>query len=519
MKQKKRTMFMLLALVLLLVGVLAACGGSGSKSGVEAPTGSPAPAKTDEPKKVEPSSSKLFKINVITGGSGLPAPADDFVKQGLDKALNIDLNFNVYPSADDYTNQLNVRMASGNFPDLFAVDRPQLKEFVKQGLLLDFTPYLDKLKDVRNLIGEDSLKKGMVDGKVYAIAKSPLNPSLTYWIRQDWLDKLGLKVPTTLDELMNVATAFTNNDPDGNGKKDTYGITGQGLQAFAPIFGAFGVGGDTPSFYVRDGQIVTNLYDPGMPGALAYIKDLIAAKVVDPELLANTGIQHREKAIKGQAGILYAGVGDRGKDDAQVKSVNPNANWIQIAPPQGPGGKYDGVWDAGSTWGRIAIPKALEKDQEKLQRIFDLLNYISDQKKGARLVMYGVEGKHYNVVNGKVVKTDLMSKEAGYTYLYQWTGRPELEYVTTKSPEASEWNAFAQKTPRIQILNGLIDYPEGYKAADADRFIKEELAKFVYGQQPLTGYDNFLKTLDTTFKFNTYRDSAISQLKSFGYGK
>ena len=45
--------------------------------------------------------------------------------------------------------------------------------------------------------------------------------------RQDWLDKLGLKYPETLDDMKNVLIAFTNNDPDGNGKNDTYGYTAE----------------------------------------------------------------------------------------------------------------------------------------------------------------------------------------------------------------------------------------------------------------------------------------------------
>ena len=88
------------------------------------------------------------------------SPDKDIIKQELDKALNIDLNLTVYPSADDYSNQLNVRMSSGNFPDLFMVDRQQLIQFSKQGLLLDLTPYMDKLEQTVYFIGEDSVKKG-----------------------------------------------------------------------------------------------------------------------------------------------------------------------------------------------------------------------------------------------------------------------------------------------------------------------------------------------------------------------
>ena len=63
--------------------------------------------------------------------------------------------------------------------------------------------------------------------------------------RQDWLTKLNLQVPTTVDEYYNVATAFASQDPDGNGKKDTYafgGINGvEDLRLTDHIFGAYGI--------------------------------------------------------------------------------------------------------------------------------------------------------------------------------------------------------------------------------------------------------------------------------------
>lgn len=65
------------------------------------------------------------------------------------------------------------------------------------------------------------------DGKMYGMtsARTPLGvANHGMWIRQDWLDNLGLDTPTTIDELNEVALAFTKNDPDGNGQDDTFGI-------------------------------------------------------------------------------------------------------------------------------------------------------------------------------------------------------------------------------------------------------------------------------------------------------
>ncbi|NBD24739.1 extracellular solute-binding protein [Paenibacillus sp. T1] len=493
----------------------AAAGNANQPADAAADNG--APAKDAEGSGA---SAGAVKLDIIETGNNLPTPDKDFIKQAIDKAIQTDLNLTVYASGDDYKNQLNVRMASGNFPDLFQVpDRAALKQFVDQGLLLDLTPYMDKLQDVKGFIGDESLKKTTMGGDVYAIPKAPNIPYNTYWIRKDWLDKLGLQPPSTIDEFLNVTKAFAEQDPDGNGKKDTIGLTGSKFSTFAPIFGAFGVG-DPNTFYVKEGKLVNSLYDPAMKDALAFIKKLIDTGAVDPEIMANTGLQHQEKAIKGQAGIVWIDWPNLSKDQftEQIKKVNPNADWIQLAPPKGPGGQYDGPFDAGGTSGMYAIPKALENDKEKLQKVFDLLNYVSGTD-GSQLVQFGIKGTHFNLEGDKVVPTDLMGKEAGFTWLYQFTGRPEMAYLQTKFAPQSKYIEFANSQPRIQILNGFLSNPDGYNPADATRFIEEEFVKFIYGKNPIAGYDAFLKTLEASMNFKTYMDASTKQLEDLGYGK
>ncbi|GBF78135.1 hypothetical protein PA598K_06741 [Paenibacillus sp. 598K] len=343
-------------------------------------------------------------------------------------------------------------------------------------------------------------------------------PYNTYFVRKDWLDKLGLEVPQTLEELSAVAQAFTTDDPDGNGKPDTLGLTGGKLSAFAPVFGGYGLG-MPGNFYEKDGQIINSLYDPAMPEALAYIRDLIATGAVDPELLANSGLQHQEKAIKGQAGIIYIDWPNLTKEQfvEQIQTVNPEAEWIQIEAPEGPAGRYDGSWDIGASPGRFAIPKALEKQPEKLQRVFDLLNYISDPDGGSMLVQFGVEGVHYTLEGG-VPKMTEQASEVGHSWLYQFTGRPEMAYLQAKFAAQSDYISFAAEQPRIEVLDGFIDNPDGYNQADAARYIEEELAKFVYNKRPLEEYDAFLQTLETSMKYTLLIDAAKSQLQELGFG-
>ena len=61
------------------------------------------------------------------------------------------------------------------------------------------------------------------------------------FIRKDWLENVGMEMPTTWEDLYNVAHAFTYDDPDGNGVKDTYGLTGDGMGTLRYFFSSTGV--------------------------------------------------------------------------------------------------------------------------------------------------------------------------------------------------------------------------------------------------------------------------------------
>jgi putative aldouronate transport system substrate-binding protein len=361
---------------------------------------------------------------------------------------------------------------------------------------------------VQQFIGADSLKKGMVDGKVYAIAKKPQIPYNNIWIRKDWLDKLKLQPPTTLDELMQVATAFTEKDPDGNGKNDTYGLTGKKLSTFEPVLGAYGVG--TPgSFYLKNGKLTSSFSDPNMKDALDYIKKMIDSGVVDPDILANTGNQDEKKAYQGKVGMIWTDFPKLTFENnvKEFKAVNPNAEWIQISPPKGPVGQFGGSYDIGNSPGMHGISKSVEKDPAKLNKIIEMLNYIASDE-GATLVAHGEEGRHWNREGGKIVRTELRAKE--HRWMYQLLGREDIEYLKSGYPIKDV--ELTAATKRIETLNGFLDLPQNYNSADATRYYSEELAKFVYGKRPLTEYNAFVQTLETTFKYKTLVDSATKQL-------
>ncbi|WP_135554141.1 type 2 periplasmic-binding domain-containing protein [Paenibacillus cymbidii] len=523
----KQSKWLVSASALLAVGtVLGACS---SKSETPAAQPSTAPsasatASASPSKAPDDDKSKKFKIEIMKdlgAGAAMPSADKDALRPVFEKELNIDFVLNPVP---EYDSKLNVRVAANDFPDAFVLNKQKVDDFSKRGVLLDLAPYKDKLPNLQKYLGNEIFNNGVQNGKMYFIPGLPGQSQryFTYWIRTDWLAKVGMQPPKTLEELAAVAKAFTLNDPDGNGKQDTYGITGNGLAAFDPIFGAFGVNmgiGDLlqGEFTIKDGALQNSLYAPKMKDALTYINQLIKGGYVDPELVANKSANVRTAAFQGKAGIAFIDWASMMKDEyvQQWKAVNAKAEWAQLEAIQGTGGRSNNVWEVGAGGGGIVLPKSLEKDPAKLNRVLALLDYMGTQK-GAYLSQFGIEGVHYNIQNGVVVPTPKLAEEGTYFFLYQMFGRDDKVYLPSKFAKQQPYidNAFNQ--PHEMSYTTEVPLPEGYNAADASRYIAEQLVQFAYGKTAIDQYDKFLSNLETTFKYKSFLDGAQKYFKDKG---
>ncbi|SDD03136.1 putative aldouronate transport system substrate-binding protein [Paenibacillus sp. UNCCL117] len=481
--------------------LLTACGGQSAQ-----PQGTAQEPKTP------------VKISVfVNGGAGLPTPDKDVILQRLNQDLNMDMEFNA--PASDYDQQLSVKIAGGTPPDLFNVSKESMEQYAKQGVLLEIGKYIDRMPNVKQKWPADELNKGKVDGKVYALPKRPLIPiNNTYFIRKDWLDKVGLAVPTNTEELLKVAEAFTYKDPDGNGKQDTFGLTGlqlAGTSPFLPIWSAYGSPG-RGHIMIKNNKPVYSTIEPEFKESLAAIKKFVQAKVVDPEFMANTGTKADEKAYKGQAGINYAHWARMTKETnvAVYKAVNPNAEWQQMDALTGPGGKYQGYVDMGAAPGFIALPSSLEKQPEKLAKVLAYIDYVSGGK-GEQLVNYGIEGQHYALKDGKVEVLPA-SSEVVYSFIHQITNRDDYEYLKVKFPTLEPYYNFAMKQPYLKVYTSFVSFPATMNAADLKRYEEAEIIKFIYGQRPLEEFDQFVKTIKDTYKIDAYLAEAEAKLKDVG---
>jgi putative aldouronate transport system substrate-binding protein len=309
----------------------------------------------------------------------------------IKKQFNIDVKYDWVSAPTDWDQKISLAISSNNLPDAAIVNLSQFKTMEKYNQLADLTSVFntsgsDMLKNFYKS-GGDSLKQLISsDGKIMAIpAPAPKASGMSeMWIRQDWLDKLGLKAPKNLVELKAVAKAFVEQDPDGNGKKDTIGIIGPSksgllsgtdgnLYGLDPIFAAKK---SFPSYWLKDasGKVVYGSTQPETKQALQSLADMYKAGLIDKELLVRD--DSLQPILDGKAGIFF-GPWWTGYTISNAYKMNPPQDWQTYAYPQADDGNFYAHMSAPAT--QFLVVNKNFKNPEAAFKIINLL--IRDEPK------------------------------------------------------------------------------------------------------------------------------------------
>ncbi|UJF31409.1 extracellular solute-binding protein [Paenibacillus hexagrammi] len=207
-------------------------------------------------------------------------------------------------------------LASGDLPDVIAVDATQLKQLADAGQIEDMTALYETYaspftKEILSQEGLGPFDAATINGRLMAIPQvgSSTERAMFIWIRTDWLEKLGLKPPQTLADVQAISKAFTEQDPDGNGIKDTYGL---GITKFlwggAMALEGFMAGYDAyPNIWVENGsgQLVYGSLQPQVKKALEVLQTMYKNGELDPEFGMKDGGKVAEQISNGKIGLEY----------------------------------------------------------------------------------------------------------------------------------------------------------------------------------------------------------------------
>ena len=272
-------------------------------------------------------------LKVWVRGAGDSEKAYQMVFAGFTEQTGIKID--LFMTNTDFETKLNAAAAAHNLPDVVIDDGAQLGTFESQGIITE----VDRSKIAGNAQVKASAWKAVTDskGKTYGVPFSAQASVLL--IRTDWLRKVGMQAPTTWDQLEAVAKAFTTQDPDGNGKNDTYGLdvpgsTTRGYLSWYWSNFLYQAGGS----FLRPSGSGTYTSAVGSPEAVTaadFLEKLYCAdKVVQPGALNNVTTDTNKAFQTGVAGMYLTGPYAYATTDATAVK----GEYTAVAPPAGPKG-------------------------------------------------------------------------------------------------------------------------------------------------------------------------------------
>ena len=453
-----------------------------------------------------------------------PIPEDWVGYDIIRDELGINLHLTVLPSSDQDQNvKIQAAGAGNNLPDVFLVQRPVLINLVNQGLIapLDEDFFAAMPTRTAKYHDADSINHATIDGTCWGMAVPAESVGIEFLcVRQDWLDNLGLEVPTTLDEFFDVMYAFTYDDPDGNGLDDTYGfgafiesnatLKGYPGSRLWPIMGAFNVPGLWD--FHRD-NLGLSLLNPDFYNFMQFMKKCIDAGVIDPNWLSYKKDDFRAAWKQGRFGMMYEQWAALSAEAnyAPFDANFPDGEWRVINPPEGPDGyAYTGALD--KTY-RIYAVSQRAAEAGKLPYIEKLFEWMGTDE-AYYLLGYGVEGENYVLDENGQVSTEGLGDNAFtggqgqvMTQLRNMVffNTPDEtavrfpDYVCANSGKTMSPVSYciaASEVPwKMAVGSGIMPTPN----SDVQRFMEQGLAEFFSGQRELTPenwqsfIDDFLK--------------------------
>lgn len=536
MKNAKKLVALLLSLALVLS--LGACGGNGGsstsseaspsstteESGAAAESGDESQAETAEtgefqlPIVDEPTTLSYFVADDSNAAIMTTDWNDNEFYQEMERRTGVHLEFEMVSSADYQTN-FNLMIASGNLADMIYVGASYYAEGVDaaidDGYFLDLTDLVDEYMPNYERIRTSDVQYELLSttdsgrlGAVYELRQSKQGPWLGLWIRQDWLDDLGLETPVTFDDYHEVLTAFKNEK----------GATAPLILNFSGSDGEFGTmsgGLNVLNSWQLDetGKVNFGPYMDAWKEYVTIMHQWYTEGLIDPDFMAtDERTADMAKVVTGASGLFAALYTMPSVYEAA--SEDPNMNLAPVNPPvmnEGDEGhiRLRDSYTSGNT--------AISADSENWEVALRWLDYLYTDE-GALLANYGVEGDTFEFdENGKPVFTDkILNNENGWTmtqtvasYLCpsagianwsDWTR--ELAGVPEKDQACYDvWSEFSDdwRLPSSVTLTQEESTERAALYADISTIVKEQTAQFISGALDIEeNWDAYISALEAS---------------------
>lgn len=533
----------LMTSLVICMGLLGACASSNTNGGnageAAADPGKQAAAqstleagKFSEPVKMDIVRQMTSDVKFRDGEDINNNPHKAWVKE----TFNIDLNY-VW-TADSSSIDTKIRLllsANEDLPDVVQYRGSQdvIDALIDSGKFIEVGDLFDKYASdaYKSAMAEDASvwNPYVRDGKKYAIPVLDYsnNNDTVLWIRDDWMKKFNLQPPATIEDMEKMMDLFANQDPDGNGKKDTVGLAvglknGMNTWGLADadfLFGAYGV---MPAQWNADkeGKLAYGSVQPAVKTVLAKLKDWMDKGYIHKEAGLHDEGKAAELFSSAKAGIVAAPYWAGGWPLPAVKEVDKNADYSAYPLPAGPEG-HIGRSQSGVSNGVILI----NKNYEHPEAFFLYANYLyenqGDPQAGSPLEYGFKEGYDYLIKDGKPTWDSKLFPEdkpimniGKYTLLFDGARIPSLVMKTMNNLDSGKEPATAfEKRSSMDLDKNIhagavnfsqIEYamPNLYNGSPTKTYKKrwdflsksekETFNKIIYGESPIDAFDTFV---------------------------
>jgi putative aldouronate transport system substrate-binding protein len=369
-------------------------------------------SKSSEGEKDNNSKTEITWLNVLHTAS----PPTDTVLDLIEQKTNTEISFSWIPDASK-EERINTALASDSLADIVTLtilENSSVRNALKSGMFWNVEEYLDEYPNLK-AISEETRKSASIEGKLYGIPFQKDKARNGVVIRKDWLEKVGLSVPKTTDELMEVAKAFTEKDPDGNGKNDTTGF----MDRSDLIYGAFKTLGSyfgTPNNWQVDskGNFQAEFETDEYIETMDYMKELYENGWINKDFAVTAKTDQQQNFAQGKAGIYVGALFDAKNLQTMGAGIQDNMELALVNDMVSDTNPDRAIWSAGNgIGGLIAFPRSEVKDEAELKRVLQFVNDLLEPEIYT-LMTYGVEGTHYKLNEEgayEIINQDLWQQE------------------------------------------------------------------------------------------------------------
>lgn len=516
--RKKRVSLFIMVMILALLA--SACGGG--SEGEQAPSDNQSGGSDDKPVKLS-----MF---IASRATDEMYSNETLVWKEIGKKFNVEFEF-ITGDAKTMRDKFPLMISSNDYPDIIADAPASFNKYGPQGV---FIPLNDLIKDKPNLqkyIVDDKIAKSQIvnaDGNIYSVPMlSAVRTSEGPLIRQDWLDRLNLPVPETIDDWYNTLKAFKEQDANGNGDPNDevpFATAGTFYLNFAD---AWGIDLNEDGRWMEEnGKIIYTPIDPRAKEFLTTMNKWYSEGLLDKELLSRQDKDYTSMVFNDKVGATnhwigyVAGFNSRPEVE-KIKGFN-----FQVTPPP--------VMNKGdkpltSRQQQIVVPVAwgISSQNKHVDKTMEIFEYAYSDE-GQLLFNFGIEGDSYTKeADGTLKYTDkiMQNPDGAAKALHRigaqpWIGfrqDPRYEIASAVSEDAAkqlfyyvEQDYFRDPAPALKYSEDDFETSTELKT-QIDTYVNEMISKFIIGQEPLSKFDEF------TAKVKSMRFDELEAIQSKAY--